>query len=53
MAKELNEFKELLAADGTREPGISKNDKLKKMATSLRQRNEILTHENYELGKIL
>jgi hypothetical protein len=50
---ELNEFKELLAADGTREPGISKNDKLKKMATSLRQRNEILTHENYELGKIL
>ena len=49
----MNEFKELMAAEGTREPGISKTDKLKKMATSLRQRNEILTHENHELGKIL
>ena len=42
-----------MAAEGTREPGISKTDKLKKMATSLRQRNEILTHQNHELGNIL
>jgi len=32
---------------------LSGSDKLKKMATSLKQRNEVLTDENDELGKII
>jgi len=42
-----------MAVEGTGTPGISGTDKLKKMATSLKQRNEILSDENRELGKIL
>ena len=32
---------------------VKGTDKLKKMATSLKQKNEILTDENRELGRIL
>jgi hypothetical protein len=48
---ELNEFKMLMAPTGTME--VKGTDKLKKMATSLKQKNEILTDENRELGRIL
>lgn len=56
MTTELTEFKQLMHADGTRDPstqGMSPQDKLKKMAASLKSQNELLKDENQELGKIL
>ena len=48
---EINEFKMLMAPTGTME--VKGTDKLKKMATSLKQKNEILTVENRVIGRIL
>lgn len=53
MTTELNEFKQLMHVEGTREPGMNSSEKLKKMAASLKQQNEILRDENAELGRIL